>query len=87
MTFVPSRPEKATPSRPLRWLTMPESTNWEQQPDGARSRKINGIRVTVSSSPRSRHAIAHLMAHRESGGALVVTGLDDACRAVYQTVL
>lgn len=66
---------------------MPESTDWEQQPDGARSRKINGIRVTVSSSPRSRHAIAHLMAHRESGGALVVTGLDDACRAVYQTVL
>jgi hypothetical protein len=66
---------------------MPDSTNWEERPDGARSRKVNGIRVTVGSKPQPRDEIAHLVAHRESGGALVVIGLNSACRPVYQATL
>jgi hypothetical protein len=62
-----------------------ESTDWEQRPDGTRSRKINGIRVTVGGTPRDE--IAHLVAHRERGGALVVIGLNSACRPVYQATL
>jgi hypothetical protein len=63
-----------------------DSTEWEQRPDGARSRKINGIRFTDRSSS-ARDEIEHLVAHRETGGALVVIGLNAACQPVYQATL
>lgn len=66
---------------------MHDSTEWQRQPDGSRSRRINGIRVTVGGGRRPRDEIAHLVAHRETGGALVVIGLNHACQPVYQATL
>lgn len=58
---------------------------WEQQPDGSRTRIINGIRITLQPS-RSRPELEHLVTWQDSG-QMRILGLDRSCRPVYETSL
>jgi hypothetical protein len=58
--------------------------DWEEQPDGSRVRRANGIRIVDRTR---RGEIAHLVTWVEEGGRMAVLGLDAACRAVYRTTL
>lgn len=58
---------------------------WNEQPDGSRVRRVNGIRI-VDRTTRSR--IQHLVTWQdERAGQVVVMGVDARCRPVYITAL
>ncbi|MEA2357320.1 MAG: hypothetical protein QOI62_580 [Solirubrobacteraceae bacterium] len=72
--------------------TLPEDTKhpkWEEQPDGSRTRKVNGIRIVdrTTAADRDDAAIEHLIAEDEQDGRVRIVGLDAACRPVYVTTL
>jgi hypothetical protein len=66
---------------------------WEERPDGARERRVNGIRLIDRSvraaAPQAPASddIEHLITWREGAGLVVIVGLDAACRPVYTTTL
>jgi hypothetical protein len=67
-----------------------EQPRWEEQPDGSRMRRVNGIRIVdrrLQSRPQPSSPIEHLVASEEEGGRVVIVGLDAACRPVYTTTL
>ena len=58
---------------------------WNEQPDGSRVRRVNGIRI-VDRTTGSR--IQHLVTWQdEQAGEVVVMGVDARCRPVYITAL
>jgi hypothetical protein len=60
---------------------------WEEQPDGSRVRRSNGIRIVDRTVRRAASgAIEHLVTW-EDGEGTVLMGLDAACRPVYLTRL
>jgi hypothetical protein len=59
---------------------------WEDQPDGSRVRRSNGIRIVDRTGGAVALAIEHLVAWEEGDGT-VLMGLDAACRPVYVTTL
>lgn len=70
----------------------PPQPEWEMQPDGSRVGLPNGIRIVGRSAiPQQAldeaSRIEHLVTWKDDEGAVVIIGLDAACRAVYSTVL
>ena len=60
---------------------------WNEQPDGSRVRRVNGIRI-VDRTTGSRSRIQHLVTWQdEQAGQVVVMGVDARCRPVYITAL
>jgi hypothetical protein len=70
---------------------LPEDTQhpqWEERPDGSRTRKVNGIRIVDRTRPGGgAPAIEHLVAEDQDGGRVRIVGFDADCRAVYVTML
>lgn len=67
-----------------------QDPTWDDRPDGSRVRRSNGIRIVDHTRTRGRHdeqngGIEHLVTWQEDGGAVVVLGVDAACRPVYLT--
>jgi hypothetical protein len=57
---------------------------WDEQPDGSRTRRSNGIRIVDRTS---RTGIEHLVAEQQADGSVVVVGLDAGCRPIYVRAL
>jgi hypothetical protein len=61
-------------------------SDWAEQPDGARIKITNGIRIIDRTMRAEPTVIEHLVTWEDSG-RVVVLGLDTACRPVYTTTL
>jgi hypothetical protein len=61
--------------------------DWSEQPDGSRTRRVDGIRIIDRSRRRPAADIEHLVTWSEPDGQAVVLGLDSVCRPVYITAL